>query len=90
MSSKYSLLYKTWTADLRRRMLKKRQNEEKLKKNKKTKFKYVYIANTDKDCNLLDDRPVLSLGRMPHDKQNRNYLDYSQNPGTQRQDGLTD
>jgi hypothetical protein len=26
------------------------------------------IANTDKDCDLLQDRPVLSTGRTPHDK----------------------
>jgi len=52
---------------------------------------HVYIANTDKDCYLLHDRPVLSSGRTPHHKQNRNYLDYSQNlvmnpKGAQRQD----
>jgi hypothetical protein len=38
---------------------------------------YVYTANTDKDCDLLHDRPVLSMGRTPHDKQNCNCLDYS-------------
>jgi len=34
----------------------------------------VNIANTDKDCGLLYDRPILSSGRTPHDKQNRNCL----------------
>jgi hypothetical protein len=29
---------------------------------------YVYIANTDKICDLLHDRPVLSSERKPHDK----------------------
>jgi len=39
----------------------------------------VNIANTDKDCGLLYDRPILSTGTTPHDKQNRNSFDYSQN-----------
>jgi len=38
---------------------------------------YVYSANTDKDCDLTCDRPVLSSGRTPHDKENRNCPDYS-------------
>jgi len=37
------------------------------------------IVNRNKECDLLQDRPVLLTGRTPHDKQNRNYLDYSQN-----------
>jgi len=49
-------------------------NEKKTKK----KCTYVYIANTDKDCDLLQDRPILSSGRMLHDKHNCNWLDYSQ------------
>jgi len=53
------------------------------------------LLNTDKDCDLLQDRPVLSTGRTPHDKQNRSCLDYNQNlvispRGAQRQDWLTD
>jgi len=43
------------------------------------KTQNVYIANTGKDCDLLCDRPVLSSGRMPHDKQNCKCLDYNQN-----------
>jgi len=56
----------------------------------------MYISlGTDKDCDVLHDRPVLSTGRTPHDKQNRNCLDYNQNlvmsPGGARsQDGLSD
>jgi hypothetical protein len=43
----------------------------------------------------LEDRTVLDLGRTPHDKQNRNCLDYSQNlvmspRGAQCQGGPTD
>jgi hypothetical protein len=26
------------------------------------------LLDIDKDCDLLHDRPVLSTGRMPHDK----------------------
>jgi hypothetical protein len=37
----------------------------------------MYISlETDKDCDLLDDRPVLSTGRTTHEKQNGNCLDY--------------
>jgi len=40
----------------------------------------MYISlDTEKHCDLLHDRPVLSTGRTPHVKQNRNCLDYSQN-----------
>jgi hypothetical protein len=59
---------------------------------KRTQNVHVYILlDTDKDCDLLHDRPFLSTGRTPHDKQNRNCLDYSQNlfmspGGAQRQD----
>jgi hypothetical protein len=31
-------------------------------------YTYVYIANTDKNCDLLHDKPVLSSVRTPHDK----------------------
>jgi hypothetical protein len=57
---------------------------------------YICIYRlTDKDCDLLQDRPLLSTGRTSHGKQNRNCLDYSQNlvmsPGwVRRQRGLTD
>jgi len=56
---------------------------------------YVCIANIDNDYYLLHDRPVLSTGRKPHDKQKLSCLDYSQNlvmspTGAQRQDWLTD
>jgi hypothetical protein len=63
---------------------------------KKERRTYVYIANTDKDCDLLHDRPILWRGRKPHDKQNRIcHLDYKQNlvmspRGSQRKNGLTD
>jgi hypothetical protein len=43
------------------------------------KITFVYIVNTDKNCGLLYDRPVLLPGRKPYDKQNCNCLDYSQN-----------
>jgi hypothetical protein len=40
----------------------------------------MYISlDIDKDCDLLQDRPVLSAGKTPHDKQNLNCLDYNQN-----------
>jgi len=52
------------------------------------------LLNTDKDCDLLQDRPVLSTGRTPHDKQNRKGLDYNQNlvmsPGGGSTPGWTD
>jgi len=55
----------------------------------------VCIANTDKDCDLLQDRPVHPSGSTPHDKQNRNCLDCSKElvmspRGAQCQDGRTD
>jgi len=46
---------------------------------KKKKSRHVYIANTDRDCGLLQDRPVLLSGRMPPDKQNRICPDYNHN-----------
>jgi len=36
------------------------------------------LLDTDKDYELLHDRPVLSSERTPHDKQNRNCLDHNQ------------
>jgi hypothetical protein len=39
----------------------------------------MYISfDTDNNCDLLHDRPVLPPGMTPRDKQNRNCLDYSQ------------
>jgi len=55
----------------------------------------MYISlDTNKDCDLLHNKPVLSTGRTPNEKQNRNWLDYSQNlvmspRGAQSQDWLT-
>jgi len=46
---------------------------------KNSECTYVYIANRDKDCDLLHDRPILLTGRMPHNKQNCNCSDYNQN-----------
>jgi len=56
---------------------------------------YIHIIKADKQCDLLQGRLVLSSGTTPHNKQNRNSLDYSQNlvmspKGDQCQDGLTD
>jgi len=52
------------------------------------------LLDTDKDCDLLPDRSVLPSGRKPHDKQNLNCLDYSQNlvmsPGEAQRQGMTD
>jgi hypothetical protein len=46
----------------------------------------IYMANTEKDCDMLQDRPFLQSGRTPHDRQN-----LVMNPrGVQCQDGLTD
>jgi len=40
----------------------------------------MYVTlDTDKDCDLLQDRPVLSTRRMFHVKQNRKCLNYNQN-----------
>jgi hypothetical protein len=51
----------------------------------------IYIAwHRDKDCDLLHDRSVISIGRMPHEKQNGNCLDYNQTLGTRLQDWLND
>jgi len=97
MSSRHNLLYKTWIADLRRwrrrRLLKKKIIQAKYVK--MAKCKYACIANTDEHCDLLQYRPIPLSGRMPHDKQNRRYLDFRQNlvmspRGHQRQDGRTD
>jgi len=94
MNIKHNLLHRTWTAALTRwrkrririwrGLLKKRYNAKKTCKIKM----YIYVTNTE------TDRPVLSSGRTPHEKQNRNCLDYSQNlvtsvRGAQCQDGLT-
>jgi hypothetical protein len=54
---------------------------------------HVYTPNTDKDYDLLQDRPILLSERAPHDKQTHNFLDYSQDlfkspRGAQCQDGL--
>jgi len=45
--------------------------------------------DTNKDCDLLEDRPVLSTWRMPHDKHKLNCLDYSQNLVTSPGGGST-
>jgi len=42
---------------------------------------------TDKDCDLLPNGPVLPTGSTPHDKQNRNCLDYSPKSGHESQKG---
>jgi hypothetical protein len=39
----------------------------------------MYIIKTDKDCDLLQDRPVLPSGKTPHEKQYCNCFNYSQN-----------
>jgi len=65
MSIKHNCCIKTLTAGLRRR--------------RRRWWWYIYDTNKDKDCDLLQDRPVLPSGRTPHDKQNRNCLEYSQN-----------
>jgi hypothetical protein len=54
---------------------------------------YIWLG-TDKDCDLLPDRPVLSTGGTPHNKQIRSCLYQNHNlvmsPGrAQRQDELT-
>jgi hypothetical protein len=65
MNIKRNLLYETWTTGLRgwwiSRLLKKRENTRKL-----IKYKCTYITNTYKDCDLLQDRPVLPSGTTPH------------------------
>jgi len=79
------MLYKTWTAGL------KEMTKWKSKKVKK-EITYVYVANRDRDCDLLHDRPV----REEAPRQNRNcLLSYSQNlvmspRGARCQDGLID
>jgi hypothetical protein len=59
---------------------KKKIVKENLKCEKTFKMKmYIYITNTDKDYDLLQDRPTLPSGKTPHDKLYRNCLEYSQN-----------
>jgi hypothetical protein len=47
------------------------------------------LLGTDKDCDLLQDKPVLSPGKKPHDKQNHNCLDNNRNVGLDA-NGLSD
>jgi hypothetical protein len=50
------------------------------KKRKKLKTVHTYISlDTDKECDLLHVRPVLSTGRTPHEEENLSCLDYNQN-----------
>jgi hypothetical protein len=58
---------------------KKKIVEEKEQKKTYKKCTYVYIANIDKDCDVLQERHVLLTGRMPHIKKKLHCLDYSQN-----------
>jgi hypothetical protein len=67
----------------------------KILKQKYYKITQNVLTVTGKEYDLLQDRPVLSTGKTPHDKQNRNCLEYNQNlvmspRGAQRQDRLTD
>jgi len=39
----------------------------------KEKHVYIYIADSDKHSDLLQDRPVALSGRTPHDRQNHKY-----------------
>jgi len=107
---RYNLLYKTWadrpsvymdTLCVKCKKKKKKKNERKNEKIKTKMLKtpqnvHMYISlDTDKDCDLLHERPVLSTGRTPHDKQNRSCLDHNQNlvmspGGANCQDGRTD
>jgi hypothetical protein len=48
---------------------------------------YVYTTNTDKNCGLLQHKPVFPSGRTPHDKQNRNCLDLQPKAGHVSQRG---
>jgi len=50
---------------------------------------YSYMSlDTDMDCDLLHDRPVLSTGRTPHDKKKKKLVTSPR--GAQRQDGRTE
>jgi hypothetical protein len=79
-----------------KKTVKKKERTKKLTTKILKKSTHVYTANTDKDCDLLQVRPVLWSRRTLHEKnKNRKCLDCSQylvmSPtGTQRQDGLTD
>jgi hypothetical protein len=44
------------------------------------------ITNTYKDCDTLHDRPILSTGRTPHDKQNHDKNLVMSSAGAQRQE----
>jgi hypothetical protein len=87
-----NLLYKIWvdwpavstdTLYLKYRKTKKKKKNEKIKTKifiKTTQNVHMYILlDTDKDFDLLHDRTILSTGRLPHNKQNCNCLDYNQN-----------
>jgi len=82
MSIRHNLLYKTW-ADwpgvyiaalyLKEKVSRKRRKEGRnTNKNKNNVYKKqlkMYVSlDTDKDCDLLRDRPVFSTGSKPHHK----------------------
>jgi hypothetical protein len=70
-----------------------KKNEENKNVDKNSKYTFVYVANTGKDCDLLHDRPVLSTGRTPHDtKPQLSWQpDSGHEPrGAECQDGLND
>jgi len=75
---------------------KKKIVKEKIQHGKTCKIKGTYITNTDKDCDLLQERPILPSGKMPRDNNTASVLiNYSQNlvmspRGAQCQDGRTD
>jgi hypothetical protein len=56
----------------KRKEKKKRKKIVKKRKNTKITCKikiYIYITNTHKDCDLLQDRSILLSGKMSCDKQ---------------------
>jgi hypothetical protein len=87
MSLRHNLLYKTWAdrsgvcIDTLHLKCKRTKNERKTKTKMfiKTQNVHMYkLLDTNNGCDLYD-RPVLSTGRTPHNKQNRNCFDCNQN-----------
>jgi len=52
----------------------------------KKHLKMYILLHTDKNCDLLRERPVLSTGETPHDIQNYNRNMVTCPGGAQRQD----
>jgi hypothetical protein len=64
---------------MEKKTVKKEENLKSVKIKAKNLHMYILLTQTRIVTHVLHDRPILSTGRMPHDKQNHNCLDYNQN-----------